>query len=92
MGVLIDAHARSLAFPNDASIGSLAERTIINGIRKDVNFQRKNRCVAFCPIRAIIMIDRSARVKNNLSEQLKLFYDYTKDVPTRVIKPNPLPA
>jgi hypothetical protein len=38
------------------------------------------------------MIDRSSRIKNNLSEQLKLFYDYTKDIPTKVIKPNPLPA
>ncbi|CAF0836994.1 unnamed protein product [Adineta steineri] len=37
------------------------------------------------------MIDRAARIKNNLSEQLKLFYDYTKDVQTKVIKPNPLP-
>ncbi|CAF1138937.1 unnamed protein product [Adineta ricciae] len=38
------------------------------------------------------MIDRTLKIKNNLSEQLKLFYDYTKDVQTRVIKPNPLPS
>jgi hypothetical protein len=38
------------------------------------------------------MIDRTSRIKNNLSEQLKIFYDYTKDVQTKVIKPNPLPA
>ena len=39
------------------------------------------------------MLDRtSSRIKNNLSEQLKIFYDYTKDVQTKVIKPNPLPA
>ena len=39
------------------------------------------------------MLDRtSSKIKNNLSEQLKLFYDYTKDVQTKVTKPNPLPA
>ncbi|CAF4575401.1 unnamed protein product [Rotaria sp. Silwood1] len=38
------------------------------------------------------MIDRTSRIKNNLSEQLKIFYDYTKDVQTKVIKPNPLPT
>ncbi len=38
------------------------------------------------------MLDRTSRIKNNLSEQLKVFYNYTKDVQTNVIKPNPLPA
>ncbi|CAF1034924.1 unnamed protein product [Rotaria sordida] len=38
------------------------------------------------------MIDRTSRIKNNLSEQLKIFYDYSKDVQTKVIKPNPLPT
>ncbi|CAF1218106.1 unnamed protein product [Rotaria magnacalcarata] len=38
------------------------------------------------------MIDRTSRIKNNLSEQLKLFYEYSKNVQTKVIKPNPLPT
>ncbi len=38
------------------------------------------------------MIDRTSKIKNNLSEQLKIFYDYTKNVQTKVIKPDPLPA
>lgn len=41
---------------------------------------------------SIRMIDRTSKIKNNLSEQLKIFYDYTKNVQTKVIKLNPPPT
>ena len=56
-------------------------------------FQMSNLPLNSLDSNRIIMTDRSSsrQIKNNLSEQLKIFYNYSKDVPTKVIKPCPLP-